>query len=56
MGYYADQKSNRKQNSIISFNPDNWEGGVDSTGSSFRPPYVGLAHESGHSEAFNKGK
>lgn len=42
-------------NSVINFDPNNWHGGKDDNGSTYRPPYVGLSHEGGHSEAINNG-
>ena len=51
---YGDKK-NGPQNTLISFDPDNWEGGVDDNNSTYRPPYIGLAHECGHSEVMNIG-
>jgi hypothetical protein len=51
----ADLKIGQSMNSVINFDPDNWEGGEDDNGSYSRPPYVGLSHESGHSEAMNNG-
>ncbi len=48
-------KANGPQNSIINFDPENCVGGEDDKGSDSRPPYVGVAHEFGHSEDFNKG-
>ena len=42
-------------NSVINFDPNNWIGGDDDNGSPLRPPFVGLSHESGHSEAINNG-
>jgi hypothetical protein len=41
--------------STTNFNPTNTTGGVDSTGSTTRPPYVGLAHEWGHAEGIDQG-
>lgn len=41
--------------SVISFNPLSMTGGRDSNGSYQRPPFVGLGHEMGHSEAFDQG-
>ena len=53
--FYRD-KTNGAQNSLINFDPNNWDdGGVDDSGSTRRPPYVGLSHEMGHSEAINRG-
>lgn len=43
------------KNSLINFDPDNWNGGKDDDGSNHRPPFVWLAHEMGHSEANNNG-
>ncbi len=42
-------------NSVINFDPDSWQGGEDDNGSTIRPPFIGLSHESGHSEAINNG-
>ena len=53
--FYRD-KTNGAQNSLINFDPNNWDdGGVDDSGSTRRPSYVGLSHEMGHSEAINRG-
>lgn len=41
--------------STIMFNPLSYQGGADSKGSTKRPPYVGLGHEMGHSEAIDLG-
>lgn len=41
--------------STIYFDPNSLEGGVNSKGSTTRPPYVGLSHEMGHSEAIDQG-
>ncbi len=48
-------KKGKRGDSEVSFNPDKKTGGVDETGSNKRPPYVGLGHELGHSEAIDKG-
>jgi hypothetical protein len=45
----------KKTGSTVYFNPNNWVGGVDVTGSNIRPPFVGLGHEMGHSEAVDNG-
>ena len=42
-------------NTVINFDPDKQTGGKDDNGSNYRPPFVGLAHEMGHSEAMNNG-
>jgi RHS repeat-associated protein len=42
--------------SDVRWNPQNTEGGKDSTGSTTRPPVVGLAHELGHAKAISEGK
>ena len=42
-------------NSVINFDPDSCQGGEDDNGSTIRPPFIGLSHESGHSEAINNG-
>ena len=41
--------------STIRFDPSSMHGGVDATGSTSRPPFVGLGHEMGHSEAIDQG-
>lgn len=41
--------------STIRFNPLNTRCGTDAAGSNARPPYVGLGHEMGHSEAIDAG-
>jgi len=52
---YIRDETGGAENSIIDFNPDDWLGGKDDDGFNYRPPYVGLAHEAGHSEAMNNG-
>ncbi|VDB01128.1 hypothetical protein S1OALGB6SA_2229, partial [Olavius algarvensis spirochete endosymbiont] len=37
------------------FDPDDPIGGKNSEGKRERPPFVGLSHELGHSEAFDEG-
>ena len=39
----------------IKYSPWCTEGGVDENGNSYRPAFVGLAHEMGHAEAFLSG-
>ncbi len=41
--------------SVVDFDPKNEIGGIDENGSRKRPSFIGLAHELGHSEAFDKG-
>ncbi len=41
--------------SKIMFNPDSTIGGVDDKGSVYRPSFVGLAHEMGHSQSYTTG-
>ncbi len=48
--------SDGPMNSLISFDPENCKGGTNDTGSDFRPPFVGLAHEMGHSDDYNNGR
>lgn len=42
--------------SVIRWNPGNLTGGKDEQGSDKRPPFIGLAHELGHSAAYEKGE
>jgi len=41
--------------STTKYNPDKKTRGTDSKGSDKRPPFIGLAHELGHAEAYDKG-
>nr|WP_318660525.1 M91 family zinc metallopeptidase [uncultured Treponema sp.] len=51
----VDGKIGGPMNTVINFDPDNVFGGKNDNGSNVRPPFVGLAHECGHSEAINNG-
>ena len=60
-GNTTEEKSNTRRkgglgcDTIIRFNPSKTSGGIDSTGSDQRPPYVGLGHEMGHARAIDEG-
>lgn len=48
-------KRGERTGSIIQYNPDDKRGGVDDKGSTKRDPFIGLAHELGHSSEMDKG-
>ncbi len=50
-----DYKKGEGAGSSVNFNPDKRTGGIDTTGSNVRPPFIGLTHELGHSEAIDNG-
>lgn len=51
----SNYSTGKSSGSTVYFNPNSKSGGVDSNGSTNRPPYVGLGHELGHSEAIDNG-